>query len=116
MEENIRSGFGEDRQVASPMSDQPAPGISKMGPLLAKAEPYNDAGGTSGITYLRKTKIAMQQLGERGVRKCKRNNTAGTKVSDEGGAPGARASLATHGVDLGDAGCLPAAHGRQQSS
>ena len=51
------------------------------------------------ITYLRKAKEVTGELQlqpERGVRICERNNSADTKVSEEGGgggAPGARAEI-----------------------
>jgi len=59
------------------------PAGSKMDLLLAKAQPISN---TSRI-YLRRGKVdAQQQLElERGGRTCKRNNSADTKVSEEGG-------------------------------
>lgn len=70
------------------------------------------------LGYLGKNKIAMQQLWERGVRKYRRNNPASTKVSEEGGAPGSRAEISLQPMEktVDDAGCLPAAHRRQQCS
>ena len=93
------------------------PDGSKMDPLLAKAKPISDGGSTSAITYFRrgkrkiiKTKTAQQQLQlKREVRICERNNSADTKVSEEGGggsAPGARTdSPAACDEDHGEAGC-----------
>ncbi|GAB0186196.1 E3 ubiquitin-protein ligase MARCHF3 [Grus japonensis] len=73
------------------------PAGSKMDPLLAKAKPISDGGSASGVTELRRKKPAQQQLQlERGVRVCERNNSADTKVSEEGGgggAPGAGAEI-----------------------
>jgi len=72
------------------------PDGSKMDPLLAKDESISDSGRASRIAYLRRKKKVCDghlQL-ERGVRICERNNSADTKVSEEGGgggAPGARA-------------------------
>ncbi|GAB0187950.1 epimerase family protein SDR39U1 [Grus japonensis] len=65
------------------------PAGSKMDPLMAKAEPISDGGSTSGITELRRGEKKQEELQpERGVRRCDRNNSAGTKVSAEGGAGG----------------------------
>ncbi|GAB0189017.1 epimerase family protein SDR39U1 [Grus japonensis] len=74
------------------------PAGSKTDPLLAKAEPISDGGSASGITELRRgEKTAQEKLQpDRGVRICKRNDSADTKVSEEGGgggAPGARAEI-----------------------
>jgi len=71
---------------------KPVPAGSKMDPLLAKARPISDGGSASGIMYLRKERknLAVKQLGrERGVRRCERNNSADTKVSEGGGGGGA---------------------------
>jgi len=57
-----------------------------------------------------------QQL-ERGVRRSHRNNSADTKVSEEGGGrrylkyQSREPSLATCDEDHGEAGCPPAVHG-----
>ncbi|GAB0186167.1 mitochondrial enolase superfamily member 1 [Grus japonensis] len=71
--------------------------------LLAKAEPISDSGSTFGITYLRGEKNHQEQLQpERGVRRFERNNSAGTKVSEEGGgggAPGAGAEIPLQPVE-----------------
>ncbi|KAM9590913.1 uncharacterized protein ACIBXB_005945 [Morphnus guianensis] len=77
---------------------KPMPASSKTDPLLAKAEPISDSGSASVITYLRRGKkvAATQKLQpERGVRTCKRNNPADTKVSEGGGggAPAAGAEI-----------------------
>jgi len=50
------------------------------------------------------------------VRRCEKNNSADTKVSEEGGGGGVRDagvefSFATRDGDHGEAGCPPAAHG-----
>jgi len=65
------------------------PASSKTDLPLAKAKPVSDSGSTSVITYLRRGKKAAgkRQLRERS----ERNNSADTKVSEEGGggcAPG----------------------------
>ena len=72
------------------------PAGSKTDPLLAKAEPISDGGSASVITYLRKGKsycAAAIAAGERREnmweRICERNNSADTKVSEEGGGGGA---------------------------
>ena len=78
---------------------EPGPVDSKTDLLLAKAMPISDSGSISGITDLRRKKnqTAYGQLQwEKGVRRCERNNSADTKVSEEGGgggAPGARAEI-----------------------
>ncbi|GAB0184492.1 epimerase family protein SDR39U1 [Grus japonensis] len=74
------------------------PAGSKMDPMLAKAEPISNGGSASGITYLKgeKTAVKQQLQLKRGLRRCERNNSADTKVSEEGGgggAPGARADI-----------------------
>ena len=79
-----------------PCLTEPMPASSKTDPLLGKAEPISDSGSTSVITCLRKGKTAVQLQPERGVRICERNNSADTKVSEEGGgrgAPGAGAEI-----------------------
>ncbi|GAB0184702.1 AN1-type zinc finger protein 5-like [Grus japonensis] len=73
------------------------PAGSKTDLQLAKAEPNSDGGSVSGITELRrgekknKTKNTHQEelQPERGARTCERNNSADTKVSEEGGGGGA---------------------------
>ncbi|GAB0179801.1 epimerase family protein SDR39U1 [Grus japonensis] len=69
-----------------------------MDPLLAKAEPISDGGSTSRVTELRggkkKNKPPNQKQEQlfsqkRGVRRCERNNSADTQVSEEGGGGGA---------------------------
>ncbi|GAB0183352.1 acid sphingomyelinase-like phosphodiesterase 3b [Grus japonensis] len=71
------------------------PAGSKMDLPLAKAEPISDSGSTSGITSLRREKRKKQQFlqPERGVRRCERHNSADSKVSEEGGAPGTGAEI-----------------------
>jgi len=64
------------------------PASSKTDPLLAKAKPVSDGGSASGITYLRKgRKVTLSETAviERGVRRCERNSSADTKISEEGG-------------------------------
>ena len=81
------------------------PAGSKTDPLLAKAEPISDGGSASGITGLRrgeKTAVEQQLQPERGVRICERNNSADTKVREEGGgggAPGSRAEIPLQPVE-----------------
>ncbi|GAB0186125.1 mitochondrial enolase superfamily member 1 [Grus japonensis] len=80
-----------------PCVTEPIPASSKMDLPLAKAEPISDSGSTSGITYLRKgKKLLCNSSWERRVRIHERNNSADTKVSEEGGgggAPGAGAEI-----------------------
>ncbi|GAB0207086.1 hypothetical protein GRJ2_003174200 [Grus japonensis] len=70
------------------------PASSKKASLMAKAKPISDGGSASVITYLRREKKQPRSSflqPERGVRTCERNNSADTKVSEEGrggGAPG----------------------------
>ena len=94
-----RGGFCKKLLEASPgLEREPIPAGSEMDPPPAKAEPISDSGNASGITFLRRKKSwdrGKRQL-ERGVRTCKRNNPADTKVSEEGGggdAPGAGAEI-----------------------
>ncbi|GAB0183115.1 epimerase family protein SDR39U1 [Grus japonensis] len=79
------------------------PAGTKTDPLLAKAEPISDSGSASGITELRRGKKHQRHLQpERGVRRCERNNSADTKVSEEGGgegAPGAGAEIPLQPVE-----------------
>ena len=64
-----------------------------MDPPLAKAKPISNSGSASGITYLRKGKKSYRGVAvaarESGVRRCERNKSADTKVSEEGGGGGA---------------------------
>jgi len=61
---------------------------SKTDPPLAKAKPVSNSGSSSVITYL--TKGRKKLWGENGSRergvRSERNNSAGTKVREEGGA------------------------------
>ncbi|GAB0205317.1 hypothetical protein GRJ2_002997300 [Grus japonensis] len=81
------------------------PASSKMDLLLAKAEPINNSGSSSGVTELRrgKTKNHQEKLQpERGVRMCEGNNSADTQASEEGragGAPGTRAEILLQPVE-----------------
>jgi len=56
------------------------------------------------------------------VRRCERNNSADTKVSEKGGGrrclrrQSREFSPATHDEDHGEAGCSPAVHGGSQQS
>ncbi|XP_064911936.1 uncharacterized protein LOC135578976 [Columba livia] len=75
---------------------QPVSAGSKMDPLLFKAEPISDVGGTSMLTYSRKGKKERLTKSEKsftaavvGVRMYERNNSADTKVSEEGEGGGA---------------------------
>jgi len=67
------------------------PASSKMDPPLTKAKPISDGGSTSVITYLKREKKnpVGNSSRERGARLCERNNSADTKVSEEGGGGGA---------------------------
>jgi len=96
----------------------PTPAGSKMDLSLAKAEPISNGGNASGITCLRdkKKKHKSRLQLERGVRICESNNSADTKVSEEGGGRRCsrhqnRGSPAAHDEDHGEAGCPSAAHG-----
>ncbi|CAM9274818.1 unnamed protein product [Bubo scandiacus] len=66
------------------------PAGSKRDPPLAKAEPI------SNVKKGKKTPAQQLLQQKRGVRICERNNSADTKVSEEGGgggAPGTRAEI-----------------------
>jgi len=97
---------------------KPVPASSKTDPPLAKARPISDGGSTSVIIYLRKRRKKLQCNGseERGMRRCERNNSADTKVNEEGGGKrcsrcrGRDPSFAVLHEDNGEAGCPPAAH------
>ncbi|GAB0209410.1 hypothetical protein GRJ2_003406700 [Grus japonensis] len=70
------------------------PAGSKRDPPLAKAKPIGDSGSASVITYLKKKKPPKQTWSSiccqnRALRICERNNSADTKVSEEGGEGGA---------------------------
>ncbi|GAB0183170.1 acid sphingomyelinase-like phosphodiesterase 3b [Grus japonensis] len=75
------------------------PAGSKTDLLLARTKPISNGGSVCGITKLgreKKPKDQQQLQPERGVRRCERNNSADTKVSEEGrggGAPGAGAEI-----------------------
>ena len=68
---------------------EPMPAGSEMDPLLAEAEPISHGGSTSGIMYLRRVGGTLCNCSRRGVRICESNNSADTKVSEEGGGGGA---------------------------
>ncbi|PKU31466.1 hypothetical protein llap_18230 [Limosa lapponica baueri] len=63
------------------------PAGSKTDPPLAKAEPISNGGSVSVATYLRRGKKCCTTEAGR-VRKCERNNSADTKVNEEGGGGG----------------------------
>jgi len=65
----------------------PVPAGSKTDPSLAKAEPISNGGSASGMTYFRREKKCSEASSrEGGVRRCERNKSADTKVSEgEGG-------------------------------
>ena len=71
---------------------QPVPASSKMDLPLAKAKAISSGGSTSVIRYVRRGGKLRR---ERGVRICKRKNSADVKVSEggRGGAPGAIAKI-----------------------
>ncbi|KAK4821754.1 hypothetical protein QYF61_000815 [Mycteria americana] len=72
------------------MSNRANATSSKKDLPLAKAKPISDSGSASVITYLRRGEKKPAQLqSKRGVGICERNNSAGTKVSEEGGGGGA---------------------------
>ncbi|GAB0182127.1 acid sphingomyelinase-like phosphodiesterase 3b [Grus japonensis] len=57
---------------------------------LSKAESLSNGGSTSVVTYLRRGKnLPCNSSWKREVRLCERNNSADTKVSEEGGGGGA---------------------------
>ncbi|PKU46070.1 protein pxr1-like [Limosa lapponica baueri] len=62
--------------------------VSKTDPPLAKAEPISHGGSTSGIIFKGK-KLQLNSNWKRGAKICERNNSAGPKVSEEGGGGGA---------------------------
>ena len=65
---------------------------SKMDPPLAKAKPVSDGGSGFVVKYLRKGRKKLCRRNgsvERGVRRCERNDSADTKVSEEGERGGA---------------------------
>jgi len=90
-----------------------------MDPPLAKAKPISDRDSTSVITYLRgkDKKTCGEKAVEKGVRRCERNNSADTKVSEEGGGrrcstcQSRDSSLSARDEDQSEAGCCPAVHG-----
>ncbi|KAK4811167.1 hypothetical protein QYF61_019798 [Mycteria americana] len=91
-----RGAFCETLLEASPMSERA--NASQTDPLQAKDEPVSDGGSTSVITFKKGKKLLRNSncSQKRGVRLCERNNSADTKVSEEGGgggAPGARAEI-----------------------
>lgn len=68
----MRQGFGSRaagvaperrHQNLHPCQTEPVPASSKIGPLLAKAEPMSASGSVSGVTWFRNT--AHQLLRER---------------------------------------------------
>jgi len=64
------------------------PACSKMDLLLAKAEPITNGSSASGITWLKRGKKLLcnsSNSQKREMRLCERNNSADTKVSEEGG-------------------------------
>jgi len=121
-------GFGSSRAtgVASVRSCKKLPpcliktvsASSKTDPPLPKAKPISNNGSASVITCLRRGRkiiVVRLQLG-RGARLRERNNSADTKVSEEGWRTCSRcwsreSSLANHDEDHGEAGFPPAAHG-----
>jgi len=75
------------------MSDRDNATGSKTDLPLAKVEPISNGGSASETAYLRRREKPAQLQPERGVGICERNNSADTKLSQEGGggcAPGAR--------------------------
>ena len=91
----------------------------KTDPPLPKAKTSSDGGSASLITYLRKGRKNLcrrNSRGERGVRRCQRNNSADTKVSEGGGKRCSKCrsrepSLAACDEVHGEAACSPAVHG-----
>jgi len=97
------------------------PAGSKTDLRLAKAKPISNGHSASRIAHLRSGEKPAQLQLERGMRICERNNSADTKVSEEGGGRRcsrhqSRDSPAARGEDHGEAGCAPAAHGGPQWS
>jgi len=75
------------------------PAGSKMDLPLAKAEPISDGGSTSGITQLRRGKKTWATAT---ADRAKSENSANTKVGEEGGgggAPGMRAEIPLQPVE-----------------
>ncbi|GAB0204295.1 EH domain-containing protein 4 [Grus japonensis] len=89
----------------------------KTDPPWAKAKHTSNGGSASGITELRMGKSCCATTASRGVRICERNNSADTKVSEEGGgggAPGAGVEIPLQPMEVeehGEAVCSLAAHG-----
>lgn len=76
----------------------------KTDPLPPKAEPVSNSGRASVVTYLRRgEKSLCNSSREIGVRICKKNTSADTKVSEEEGEGGAPAA---YGEGHGEVGCL----------
>jgi len=70
---------------------KPVPAGSKMDPPLPKAKSISNGCSASGMTYLRRGKnCGGNGSQERGLRLCERNNSADTKVSEEGKGGGAQ--------------------------
>jgi len=81
---------------------KPVPAGSETEPPLPKAKPISDGGSASGITDLRrgrKKAVVRQQL-ERRVRRCERNNSADTKVSEEGRGGGGAQNVGAETLPL----------------
>jgi len=107
---------------------KPVPAGSEMDPPLAKAKPVSDGGNifkiVCDIIFKKgnKKNSVVKSSEERGLRRCEKNNSADTKVSEE--VVGRRCSrhrsrepsLAARDEDDGEAGCPPVLHGGPQSS
>ncbi|KAK4810791.1 hypothetical protein QYF61_008763 [Mycteria americana] len=60
--EEHRNNEQVDKAVKIEVAKEPVPASSKMDPLIAKAEPISDAGGTSVITYLSPWRLTVEQI------------------------------------------------------
>lgn len=89
---------------------EPMPASSKSDLLLVKAKSISYSGSTSAITYLRRGKKLLHDTSwERGVRICDTNNSAGTKITEEGGrrCSGHQSRGSLGGEDRGEARLFP---------
>lgn len=95
---------------------EPVPAGSKTDPLLPKADPNSDAGGTLLITYFRMGKKwcagAVRERNKRKVREPTLQMARPLKKWERRcSRQWSRDSSAAHGEDRGDVGGHPAAHG-----
>jgi len=116
-----RGGFCEKLPEASPMSDKASASQLQDGPTAgqgqAKQRQWQSLCDNINLRKRRKKNGEVRQELEKGVRRCARNNSADTKVSEAG--VGRRCSrhrsrqpsLAARVEDHSEAGCAPAVRG-----